>query len=584
MTLRQRLRIAVVVATLLVPTGLASAARAGTGTADLSASHTSITFGDEVILSGQIAGDPGCEAGRAVELRWRAAGAADFTTVAEGTTSPEGAVSFARTDPHTGRYRAFAPATATCSEITSNQVQVLVRVLVDASLVSGSAEAGSCVQVSVITSPPKPAQTVELRRRGDGAWSVVDTIPTDDAGQAIAEPCLSWDDIGIARFRIRWPAQDELNETGSSRTLAIEVTKAGWMLRIDDIVGGSAVSVSVGEEEEFLYRRADQTFRTPASNEKLLLAMASLDTFGPDHRIVTRASVDSVEGGVVDGDLWILGRGDPLIRRSTLAELADGIIAAGVTRVRGSVMGSTSFFLRDWNAPGWNEVARDYVNRPTALTFEGNHDPNPEREAADALTKQLEQRGVEVIGDPGAGRAPGNIDEIAAIESKPLRVLLARMLRPSWNFGAEVLGKGLGAEVQGTPGTIAAGARTIQSWVNGRGADFTLFDNSGLSYDNRVTAAGIVRLLWAAEDAAWGEQLRRALPTGGQGTLEDRLHGVQVRAKTGTLTDISALSGWVWSEQREAWLEFSVLCAGMSKAEASAIEDRIVRLLQNSAG
>jgi D-alanyl-D-alanine carboxypeptidase/D-alanyl-D-alanine-endopeptidase (penicillin-binding protein 4) len=120
--------------------------------------------------------------------------------------------------------------------------------------------------------------------------------------------------------------------------------------------------------------------------------------------------------------------------------------------------------------------------------------------------------------------------------------------------------------------------------VNDHGADVTLFDNSGLSYDNRVTAAGIVRLLWAAEDAPWGEQLRAALPTGGQGTLEDRLHGVQVRAKTGTLTDISALSGWVWSEHREAWLEFSILCAGMSKPDASAIEDRIVRLLQNVAG
>jgi D-alanyl-D-alanine carboxypeptidase/D-alanyl-D-alanine-endopeptidase (penicillin-binding protein 4) len=357
------------------------------------------------------------------------------------------------------------------------------------------------------------------------------------------------------------------------------------MVRIDEAIGRRAVSVSVGEEEEYLYRRADQTPRTPASNEKLLLAMAALDTFGPDHRLETRASAESVDAdGVVEGDLWILGRGDPLIRRSALADLADAIVAAGITRVTGSVMGSTSFFLRDWSAPGWNDVARDYVNRPTALTFEGNHDPDPEREAARALTKHLEQRGVRVVGDPGAGAAPGGIDEIASIESKPLRILLARMLRPSWNFGAEVLGKALGAEVQGAPGTIAKGARTIQSWVSDHGVDFTLFDNSGLSYDNRVTAAGIVRLLWAAEDAPWGEQLRKALPTGGQGTLEDRLRGVQVRAKTGTLTDISALSGWIWSEHREAWLEFSILCRGMSKTEASAIEDRIVRLLQNVAG
>lgn len=584
MPIRRQLRVAVVLAVLLVPAGLVPAARAGTGSADLTASDTLITSGDAVNLSVRVTADPGCLAGRAIELQWRPADSPGFTTVAEGTTPPNGDFSFEGSQQNTGRYRASLPETGGCSEITSDEVLVRVRVLVDASLLAGPTEAGSCVEISAITSPPKPEQTVDLQQRVDGAWSTIETLPTDTAGEASAEPCLSWEDIGVVRYRVRWIAQDPLNETGSSLTLAFEVTKAGWMLRIDDIVGGRAVSVSVGEEEEYLYRRSDQVPGTPASNEKLLLAMASLDTFGPDHRIVTRASAEAVEAGVVRGDLWILGRGDPLVRRSSLAALADELVAAGVVRVKGSVMGSTSFFLRDWYAPGWNEVARDYVNRPTALTFEGNHDPDPEREAARALTKQLEQRGVEVVGEPGAGPAPGGIQEIASIESKPLRILLGRMLRPSWNFGAEVLGKGLGAAVEGAPGSIAKGANTIEAWAADGGAEFSLFDNSGLSYDNRVTAAGIVRLLWVAEDQEWGEQLRRALPTGGQGTLEDRLHDVQVRAKTGTLTDISALSGWVWAERREAWIEFSILCSGMSKTDASEIEDRIVRLLQNSAG
>jgi D-alanyl-D-alanine carboxypeptidase/D-alanyl-D-alanine-endopeptidase (penicillin-binding protein 4) len=189
------------------------------------------------------------------------------------------------------------------------------------------------------------------------------------------------------------------------------------------------------------------------------------------------------------------------------------------------------------------------------------------------------------VGDgPGAGVPPGGLDELASIESKPLTVLLAKVLRPSWNFGAEVLGKGLGAETAGPPGTIAKGAAAIEAWVAERGVSFSLFDNSGLSYDNRVTAAGIVALLGQAEDEPWGDGLRHALPTGGQGTLEDRLHGVQVRAKTGTLTDISALSGWVFSERRAAWIEFSVLCAGMSKPTASDIEDAIVRILAHDAG
>jgi D-alanyl-D-alanine carboxypeptidase/D-alanyl-D-alanine-endopeptidase (penicillin-binding protein 4) len=222
------------------------------------------------------------------------------------------------------------------------------------------------------------------------------------------------------------------------------------------------------------------------------------------------------------------------------------------------------------------------VNRPTALTFRGNRDADPERDAAASLTKLLEKRGIAVRGKPGDGAPPHGVDVIATAESKPMTVLLAKMLRPSWNFAAEVLGKGLGVETAGTPGTIAKGAAAIEAWVRSHGAeDFTLYDNSGLSYANRVDAAGIVRLLWVAEASTWGDALRHALPTGGQGTLEDRLHDVQVRAKTGTLTDVSALSGWVWAERLGAWVEFSIV-SDVGKPAATRIEDQIVRLLANN--
>jgi len=356
------------------------------------------------------------------------------------------------------------------------------------------------------------------------------------------------------------------------------------MERIDDIVGRRPVSVAVGEDSTYLYRHLDEADRTPASNEKLLLAMALLDQFGPDHRIPTFVAADPPDGAVVRGDLWLLGRGDPIVTPSSLGALADQLRAAGIERVTGHVMGATTYFARDWDARGWNAVATDYVNRPTALTFEGNRDRAPEREAAASLTKLLEKRGIAVRGEPGSGDPPNGLDVIATGESEPLTVLLSKMLRPSWNFAAEVLGKGLGAQTGGTPGTIAKGAAAIEAWVRSHGADdFTLFDNSGLSYANRVDAAGIVRLLWAAEAATWGDALRRALPAGGQGTLEDRFAHVRLRAKTGTLTDVSALSGWVWAERLDAWVEFSIL-SDVGKPAATDLEDRIVRLLAYNVG
>jgi D-alanyl-D-alanine carboxypeptidase/D-alanyl-D-alanine-endopeptidase (penicillin-binding protein 4) len=106
-----------------------------------------------------------------------------------------------------------------------------------------------------------------------------------------------------------------------------------------------------------------------------------------------------------------------------------------------------------------------------------------------------------------------------------------------------------------------------------------LYDASGLSYRDRVTARGIVTLLTYATRAPWGTALRRALPWGGVGTLDDRLHDVVVRAKTGTLDGISALSGWVRLRHDHRWGQFSILSSGMSKSTAVRIEDRIVRIL-----
>jgi D-alanyl-D-alanine carboxypeptidase/D-alanyl-D-alanine-endopeptidase (penicillin-binding protein 4) len=178
---------------------------------------------------------------------------------------------------------------------------------------------------------------------------------------------------------------------------------------------------------------------------------------------------------------------------------------------------------------------------------------------------------------------PSGVRPVGEIRSRPLTALLARMDRPSDNFYAEVLGKALGAARAGVPGTIPKAAASVRAFVHAHGVRFPLYDASGLSYADRVTADGIVHLLAYAETAPWGRQLRQALPTGGQGTLDDRLHDVRFRAKTGTLDAVSALSGWVWLQREHRWAEFSILSSGMPKSTSVQIEDRIVRVLSNRA-
>jgi len=377
--------------------------------------------------------------------------------------------------------------------------------------------------------------------------------------------------------------------------------RASWKLQIDKLASGKAIGIAVREEGRFLYRHQTKKRRIPASNQKLLMSMALFDAINPQARFRTTAATTSVPTPALGGDLWLLGHGDPSVtgggrfgrelpfEPTRLGDLARAIADAGVTRINGRVMGNTGYFARDWYAPGWkSDFAEKYIALPTALTFEGNaqgeeHVSDPEQRAAASLTRKLEELGVEVAGKPGADQAPAGLVDIASVESPPLVVMARFMNRRSSNFFAEVFGKRLGVEHSGIPGTIAKGAAAVGAWASRLGVSLVAHDASGLSYENRVAPGGMVRLLGYAEDRPWGEALRGTLAAAGEGTLEDRLNGVRLRAKTGTLTDISSLSGYVWLRKSDTWAEFSILSAGMSKAYASAVEDDILRILTREA-
>jgi len=589
-TFRRHLRTLVPVELVVLTVLSMPSALAETATATISVSQRIVNLGDQIQVSGVVDGDAGCTSDRPVTLQWQPADSAGFATIDHGTTTVDSTFAFDQSQPHTGRYRAVLPEQGDCLAATTNLALVRVREEVDAALVTGPSGHRRCVDVAVSVTPERPGQIVQLQRKRRSGWKLMDRLTLGPGSDALATPCFSSDDGRVVRLRARWVAQDELNETSSSPALGFQLAPGragerstqrrpavGWRDVIDRAIGGRAVSVAVGRNDTIVYHHEAQTPRRPASNEKLLLAMAMYDTVGPDFRIRTSVAVTAGQTGSVH-DLWIVGRGDPTVDRSTMGSLAHDVVDAGITRVRGRVIGSTGYFARDWDAPGWHADAHDDVNRPTALAFEGNRDADPERQAAKALTRRLEDLGVHVHGTPSSGDAPAGLETVAFERSAPLQRLFVETLRPSDNFMAETIGKRLGAKTQGLPGTIAKGAAAIHDWTGAHGVDFTVNDSSGLSYADRVTAEGIVHLLSFAEDQPWGPELRAALPTGGQGTLVNRLHGIDVRGKTGTLDGVSALSGWI-KTSRNAWTEFSILSQGLSKATASRIEDKIVRIL-----
>jgi D-alanyl-D-alanine carboxypeptidase len=391
------------------------------------------------------------------------------------------------------------------------------------------------------------------------------------------------------------PARMSASECRVKPAQAIDpsIADARWEHRIVRTLGRHSVGVAVGIGDRVVFELDGNTSRVPASNQKLLLTLALFDRLGPGHRIPTRAAAEQVAGETVRGDLWLIGRGDPSLtaaapgywgdlRSTTLAELAERIKRSGVVRVEGRVRGAMGYFAHDFDAPGWQPYVPDrYVQLPSAIVLSGNHiaGRHPERSAAAALTKQLERIGVAVSGSPGTGEAPPRLTTVAGVSSPPLRELAAFMNRSSNNFYAEVLGKLLGADLYGRPGTIRKGARAIEEWVGASGERAVARDSSGLSYGNRISPRSMVRLLGVAVTRPWIGDLRTGLPSAGEGTLRYRLQGLDVRAKTGSLFNgASTLSGWVRSERSGRWVAFSIL----GRDVPAAVADQVVRILSRA--
>jgi len=380
------------------------------------------------------------------------------------------------------------------------------------------------------------------------------------------------------------PSETASVEPTPTPAIAVDPVQAPWTRALDQLVSGPHVSVAVGVGERIVYAYGGSIRRVPASGQKLLTSIAALDRFGPAHRLPTIvAARERPRDGVVRGDLWLVGGGDPELGAPRLGTLADALAAAGVRRVTGSVAGDTEAFSRRWWAPGWVQgLSRHYVTRPTALVFDGNVAATPELAAARGLEDALEDRGIVVDGGARSGDAPERVRQLAQVGSAPLRDLLARQNHASSNLHAEVLLRALGAD-DGDP-TTAGGADVVEEVVADTGYAVRVRDGSGLSHGNAVSAVDLTSLLLVAASEPWAPAFEASLPAPGQGTLRGRLLGVPVRAKTGTLFTVpcSTLAGYV-RDANGRRVAFAVLSDGIPKGSSIAVEDAVVRLLASSA-
>lgn len=181
----------------------------------------------------------------------------------------------------------------------------------------------------------------------------------------------------------------------------------------------------------------------------------------------------------------------------------------------------------------------------------------PTTYAADLFRRALAAAGVKLDGKVVTGRTPDEARRVARDESMPLGELLTPFLKLSNNLHAETLTKTLGKEKAGA-GTWSAGLGVIAAHAKSAGADtatIRLSDGSGLTRKNNLTADAVSDVLVAAAKEPWFEQWYDALPIAGNpdrfvgGTLRARMLNTpaanNVHAKTGSLTGVTALSGYV---------------------------------------
>lgn len=328
-----------------------------------------------------------------------------------------------------------------------------------------------------------------------------------------------------------------------------------------------------------------------ASNTKLFTTATALGRFGPDEKLRTAVwSGDDVSDGVAAEGLYLRGAGDPTLSSRDLRKLAKQVAAAGVERVKGPINYDDGFLDRRDGVPQ-RGITPDPLGTLSALTLDGGAGRSPERTAAIRLADALRRSGVRV-GRKIRRRAtpPRSAGAVkVATVSSPVISDLARLTNtPSDNFLAEMLLKDVAGQF-GARGSTAAGIKLVRRFAASRGASFRGENGSGLSRVDRASPASVGALLGSllADDTAAEARLREAFVgslavAARSGTLADRMRGSAAAghcaAKTGTLTGVSALSGYCFRPDGGATV-FSILNDRVDTDRARRAQDRMAALI-----
>ncbi len=358
------------------------------------------------------------------------------------------------------------------------------------------------------------------------------------------------------------------------------------------VYGGGAASglfVVDADSGQPVCARAAKQPRSLASNTKLFTTSTALSRFGPEYRIATKLLSDGDIDltGTLHGSLYLQGAGDPALGSpafynrymggvgTNLFALKTQLQADGVRAVTGRLYADDTVFDRVRGVADSGYATSPYIGPLSGLSFDSGYSgsitegfsSDPATLAATKLAQALRSSGVAI--DPKVARrqTPPGALPAATVRSPTMSQLVEATDVYSNNFFAEMLAKLLGANFGGA-GTTRAGTEVVERFARSHGAGVHAVDGSGLTRSNRASPSQVVHLLEAIRGLPVADQFIQDLALAGrEGTVADRMHGTAAaghcRTKTGTLTGVSALSGYCFNRSGKTMI-FSILMGGVT--------------------
>lgn len=367
---------------------------------------------------------------------------------------------------------------------------------------------------------------------------------------------------------------------------------------LERVLALPSASLLVEAEGRALIAHQPDRPMVPASTLKLLTALAAIQRWGPERRFHTDFYLSK------DGWLWVKGYGDPFLVSEELDRVVGSLKDRGLAKLMG-IATDDSYFAADVEVAGRSTSDNPYDAPVSALAANfntlnlvvskgnlgsgeaqtpltplarslaqglapGKHRINlGEREQAvryfaELLAIKLRDAGVEVAPGWRNERVPAGIKRLYRHEnSHTLWSVLAAMLEFSSNFTANQVFLLLGEQGDGqTPLTMEAARQAMSAWIDRtfRWKAYRIEEGSGLSRHNRLSARQLLDTVQAFAP------YRELLPSKTPG----------VYAKTGTLTGVSSLAGYV--ERGGGWVPFSLL---INQPVSGGFREEVARALRD---